>query len=206
MTDWQVQAHPQEPPIIDAEVERLAARYGAPERRFFTLPADEAALVWRFGGQGDRRAEVVFAVQDPSGGVWVHAKSHYPRKVYRLPSGGIHWHEDVEGALLRELDEEIGIPVRVLRFLGLIEYQFLHDGMAAPFASYVFLVESPGGAPQPHATEGITSFQLVPPGHLTQIAAELRNLMGDRREWGQWRALVHDLVYGALAAPGELGL
>lgn len=206
MTDRQIQAHPRQPPVIDAEVERLASLYGAPERRLFTLPADEATLVWRFGGQGDRRAEVVFAVQDPSGGIWVHAKAHYPRRVYRLPSGGIHWQEDVESALLRELDEETALPVRVRRFLGLIEYQFLHEGKAAPFASYVFLVESLGGTPQPHATEGITSFQLVPPGHLTQIAADLRNLMGDRREWGQWRALVHDLVYGALAGQAGLGL
>lgn len=189
----------QTPPVIAAEVEQLAHRYGKPVRRQFTLPADEATLVWRFGGQGDRRAEVVFAVQDPTGGIWVHAKKHYPRRVFRLPSGGIGWNEAVEDALLRELAEEMALPVRVRCFLGLIEYEFLHEGRAAPFASYIFWVESLGGRPLPHDTEGISDFQLVPPLHLTTIAADLRNLMSDRREWGRWRALAHDLVYGALA-------
>ena len=28
-------------------------------------------------------------------------------------------------------------------------------------------------------------------------------IIGDRRGWGQWRALVHDLVYDALTTPRE---
>jgi hypothetical protein len=43
---------------------------------------------------------------------------------------------------------------------------------------------------------------MVLPNHLTQTAAELRNLMGDRHGWGQWRAIAHDLVYEALVHSG----
>ncbi|MFN2166209.1 MAG: hypothetical protein ACK2U9_08085, partial [Anaerolineae bacterium] len=65
----------------------------------------------------------------------------------------------------------------------------------AHFASYVFhLVASPG-MPVPHTTEQISEFRAVLPGQLAQVAADLRNLIGDRRGWGQWRALAHDLVY-----------
>ncbi|MGL4649929.1 MAG: hypothetical protein ACRC1H_11015, partial [Caldilineaceae bacterium] len=46
--------------------------------------------------------------------------------------------------------------------------------------------------------EAITSFQLAPPSQLTSLAADMRNLTGDRRGWGQWRALAHDLAHEAL--------
>lgn len=201
MTGPSVQSIQQKPPVVEEEVLRLAERYGAPLRRSFRVTADETALAYRFGGKGDRRAEVVFAVQDPCGSIWVHAKASYPRQVYRLPSGGIHWPESVEDALLREIAEETALPVQVRRFLGLIEYEFLHQGETAPFASYVFWVQSLGGVPQPQEGEGITSFQLVPPDRLVELAAGLRSLAGDRRAWGEWRALVLDLVHAALADP-----
>ena len=184
------------------EVTALAAHYGSPLRWSVELEADEYTRSYRFSDKGDRRAEAVFAVLDPSGGIWVHAKAHYPRHIYRLPSGGIDWHEDVEHGLLREIDEEMALRVRVERFLGLIEYTFHHEGQVAHFASYIFLIGSEGGAPQPHAREAITDFHMVLPGHLTQTAAELRNLMGDRHGWGQWRAIAHDMVYESLVGGG----
>lgn len=180
------------------EMAALAARYGEPLRWSVALEADEYTRPYRFSDKGDRRAEAVFAVMDPAGGIWLHAKSHYPRHIYRLPSGGINWNEDVEHGLLREINEEMALPVHVERFLGLIQYQFHHEGQVAHFASYIFFVRSDGGLPHPQEHEAITDFCQVLPGQLTQTAADLRNLIGDRYGWGQWRALCHDLVYEAL--------
>ncbi len=202
MKQNQTQAQVRRPSVEADEIATLAARYGAPLRWSVELEADEYTRPYRFGTQGDRRAEAVFAVMDPSGGIWVHAKAHYPRHIYRLPSGGINWDEDVEQGLLREIEEEMALPVRVERFLGLVEYTFHHEGQLAYFASYIFLVSSAGGAPQPHVQEAITDFHMVLPSHLTQTAAELRNLMGDRHGWGQWRAIAHDLVYESLVGGG----
>ncbi len=185
-------------PVIHQEVELLAARYGHPLRRAFSLPADEMNRYYRFGAQSDRRAEVVFVIQNPDGAVWVHAKSHYPQHIYRLPSGGVQWGEMVEAALFREIDEETGLEVKIKAFLGLVEYHFTHEGQTAPFASYVFLAQSGGGIPIPHGDEAISEFRPVLPSQLIEIAADLRNIIGDRRGWGQWRALVHDLAYDAL--------
>ena len=42
-------------------------------------------------------------------GIWVHTKPHYPAHIFRLPSGGVHWDEPVEDALLREVAEETGL-------------------------------------------------------------------------------------------------
>ncbi len=190
----QEEQSPALPTVDDAELAALVQKYGAPLHRTITLPADESTRTYRFGSRSDRRAEVVFAIEDPTGGIWVHAKAHYPRHLFRLPSGGVHWDEGVEAALLREIEEETALTVQVERFLGLIEYLFLYDGRQAPFASYVFLVRSAGGLPTPHAGEAITDFQLAPVQQLGRLAAELRSLGGDRGTWGQWRAMAHELA------------
>lgn len=188
------------PTIDESEVEWLSRRYGTPVRRSVTLHADEAAIAYRFTDKGDRRAEVVFAIEDPSGGIWVHAKVNYPRHIYRLPTGGIDWHESVERALLREIGEETALAVEIDAFLGLVEYRFMHEGRVAHFASYIFHARSSGGTPLPHAQEAIASFQLAPANQLTELAADLRNLTGERRAWGQYRAVAHDLVHERLSA------
>ena len=188
------------PTVIESEVNLLVQRYGPPLRRSLTVAPDATAVRYRFGDQGDRRAEVVFVIQEPGGGLWVHAKAHYPRSISRLPSGGIRWDEVVEDALMREIAEESGLEVVIERFLGLLQYRFVHEGNVAHFASYAFYVRSCGGVPIPQCDEAITEFRQVLPSQLLQIAADLRNLMGDRRNWGQWRALVHELVYDALSA------
>lgn len=185
--------------VIEGEVAALAASYGAPLRRKFTLPADEATRIWRFSGnRSDRRAEVVFAIQDANGGVWTHTKRHYQEHIYRLPSGGINWAETVEAALLREVAEETALDVQITRFLGVLEYRFQYMGQIAPFASYIFLLRSAGGAPQPLLDQSIAGFRLVTVAQLLQTACDLRALPAERRNWGKWRALAHDLVHEAL--------
>jgi 8-oxo-dGTP pyrophosphatase MutT (NUDIX family) len=188
--------------VLGDEVASLSRKYGAPERLLYSIQADDYIYSYRWGKDSDRRAEVVFAIQDPSGNIWVHAKSHYPAHIYRLPSGGVHWDEDIETALLREVQEETGLPVRVERFLGLLEYTFYYAGSTAEFASYVFYLRSGGGKPIAEAGESICEFRPIPPTGLSEIAVDLRNLIGDRRGWGQWRALAHDLVYERLRDEG----
>ena len=183
-------------PITDAtEIDGLAQRYGAPQRRAFKIQADEYIRAYRWRKDSDRRAEVVFAVEDPQGRIWLHAKAHYPSHIFRLPSGGVAWDEPVLDALYREIEEETSLAVELKHFVGVIEYQFVDGPRIAHFASYVFHLVAGAGMPVPHTTEQISEFRAVLPGQLAQVAADLRNLIGDRRGWGQWRALAHDLVY-----------
>ncbi|MEX1018704.1 MAG: NUDIX hydrolase [Litorilinea sp.] len=186
------------PMISGAEIATLARKYGAPVRLRYAVQADEYIHSYRWRKDSDRRAEVVFAIQDPSGQLWVHAKPHYPAHIFRLPSGGICWDEGIEAALLREVEEETGLNVRVERFLGVLDYTFYYGGTTAQFASYVFHLLSRGGVPVPAVGETICEFRPIPPGRISEVAVDLRNLMGDRRGWGQWRALAHDLVYESL--------
>lgn len=186
------------PTVLEDEIESLADCYGQPRRLRVTLPACPEIIKHRFLKKSERRAEVVFAIQNPNRSVWVHAKRHYPAHLYRIPSGGIDWDEGVESALLREVNEETSLAVAVERFLGVIEYFFQFEGRTEQFASYVFHLISAGETPVPVDPEEIVSFQPVLPSQLLQISADLRNILGSRHNWGMWRALSHDLVYESL--------
>jgi len=183
------------PMIHDAEVELLTRTHGTPVRHTLSMQADEYIRSYRWREDTDRRAEVVFAIEDPQGQLWLHAKSHYPSHIFRLPSGGVHWDESIEEALLREVREETNLNVQIEKFVGLLEYRFHHGGKMARFASYIFHLRSSGGCPMADEDESISEFRAVLPLQLAQTAADLRNLIGDRRGWGQWRAAAHDLVY-----------
>jgi ADP-ribose pyrophosphatase YjhB (NUDIX family) len=186
------------PAVDEYEIAELAQRFGLPQRRSVYMQADPSMVAYRFRGTGDRRAEVVFVIQDPSSVIWVHNKQHYPSSLFRLPSGGIHWHERVEDALMREIAEETALLTRIERFLGVIEYFFYHEERIVHFASYVFHLYSEGGQPYTVKDEEITGFRAILPCQLLEISADLHNLIGDRRLWGQWRAVSHDLAYDTL--------
>lgn len=187
------------PMIISDEVADLSARYGTPLQRSFDVQADEYIVAYRFNRNTDRRAEVVFAIEDTAGQLWVHTKSSYPQHIFRLPTGGVHWDELVVDGLLREVKEETGLSVEIVRFLGIINYQFCYGSSVAPFVSYVFHLRSTCvDCPTISQGEPISEFRAVSPKQLRQLAVDLRNLAGKRRAWGQWRALAHDLVYDTL--------
>ena len=187
------------PMICEDEVRQLAQSYGSPVRRTFNIQADEYIRAYRWRKDIDRRAEVVFAIQNSQGCIWLHAKRHYPCHVFRLPSGGVEWDETVIDGLHREIDEETGLSFSVECFIGVIHYQFLAGDRVAEFASYVFHLRCADAQPVSDPSEQISEFRTILPSQLAQAAADLRNLIGDRRGWGQWRALAHDLVYEHLS-------
>ena len=187
------------PMICEDEVQFLAASYGAPVHCTFNIQADEYIRAYRWRKDIDRRAEVIFAIQDTEERIWLHAKRHYPAHIFRLPSGGLNWDEPVIDALYREVAEETSLDVTVERFIGVVQYRFIAGERVATFASYVFHLKSDGSHPVSDPSEEISEFRPVLCSQIAQTAADLRNLIGDRKGWGQWRALAHDLVYEHLS-------
>lgn len=108
------------PMIVSDEVAELSARYGTPVKRTFHVQADDYIYSYRFNRTIDRPRRWFLRLRMRPGGCRVHAKSHYPLHIYRLPTGGVHWDELVLDGLLREVKEETGVPVEIARFLGII--------------------------------------------------------------------------------------
>lgn len=181
--------------ICEEEVNELAQRYGVPVRRTYHIQADEYIRAYRWRRDSDRRAEVVFAIQEPNGKIWMHNKAHYPAHLCRLPSGGVGWHESIHQALLREVKEETGLEVQICSFVGLLEYRFHHEGSTVKFASYIFHLFCGSQCPALPENEEIYAFRAMMPSQLLQLTMDMRNMIGERRGWGIWRALAHDLMY-----------
>jgi ADP-ribose pyrophosphatase YjhB (NUDIX family) len=186
------------PMIDEGEVQELIDKYGAPVRRTYFIQADEYIRSYRWQPTSDRRAEVVFAIQNPASQIWLHAKAHYPARIYRLLSGGIHPEEGVEEALWREIAEETSLECRVERFLGLVTYHFTYGDEVAHFASYIFTLAADFTQPRCERDNEISAFCAMLPSQLRDVSNDLRNLIGDRHGWGQWRALAVDLVHEQL--------
>ena len=191
------------PMICDKEVRDLITTYGDPIRRTYQIEADEYIRAYRWRPNNDRRAEVVFAIQDPNEQIWMHTKAHYPAHLSRLPSGGVELREGIYDGLVREILEETGWDVssrdvEIQRFIGLIEYHFHCNGSTIKFASYIFHLRSNGTKPVTNDPGEIYTFRAIRPSQLLQLTEDMRNMMGERRGWGQWRALAHELVHDYL--------
>ena len=180
--------------IDEEEVRCIVQRYGEPIRRTYDLQANGTISTDRWRADSDRRAEVIFAIQGPGDRIWLHTKHNYPRPMFRLPSGGIEPNEDVIDALLREIDEETGLSVTIQRFVALLDYRFHSERETATFASYLFLVQNEECKPQSSGNDEVAEFKAILPCQLTQVATELRNIYGERRAWGHWRSIAHEVL------------
>jgi membrane protease YdiL (CAAX protease family)/ADP-ribose pyrophosphatase YjhB (NUDIX family) len=189
--------------IDEREVTELAQRYGPLERRHYALELEERTFAhWREAYKG-RRGEVALFILRPSGKLILHAKDFYPEGVYRVPTGGIEWGEDVVTAVHREAREETGLTVAIERCLGVLEYEFHYRGETLPFVSYVFLLRENGGqlCPQDKG-ERITSLREVPPTELEAVARNLRAIEADWSDWGHYRAIAHSFATDCLSGDG----
>ncbi len=86
-------------------------------------------VVWR---RGDREPQVLLAGRH-SDGTWVFPKG--------TPDRG----ERLEDTAVREVREETGLDVRILRDLGAIQYDFAAPGERVHKTVHFFLMEATGG-------------------------------------------------------------
>jgi 8-oxo-dGTP diphosphatase len=85
------------------------------------------------------------------------------RNVY-LPGGHVDWGEDSRHALSREWREELGVPCRVGRFLGVVEQVYTARGGRTSEISLLFEVGCPAisAARTPVSAEDHLEFEWVP--------------------------------------------
>jgi len=177
------------------EINSLTNRYGQPEVINPVLPNDYLTKVTDAG----RKGEVIGAIMRPNGNLISITKPFYPEGTYRLPSGGIEENESIESALHREIHEETGLQVEIVRFVAIIQYR-MHSisqdkNTTFSFTSYVFLVkEISGELVCNDADEQISGFKEIAPEKLESIINHLQNIKGKFEGWAQFRAVAHKAV------------
>lgn len=193
------------PQTVQDEIVQLSQRYGQPLERLVTLPAKKPFDPLN---KKDRYGEVCMVVRRPNGRLLTMIKTYYPRGAYRLLTGGIDHGEAIFDALLRETTEETGLKVTVNRFLAAVAYRMA--GKELPrFYTFAFLLDEVGGTlGVVDEGEQVEDFREIEPDGLPVMADSLEHIStnyskkidGVWRDWGHFRAVIHRLVYEAMAA------
>ncbi|MGE5560567.1 MAG: NUDIX hydrolase [Chloroflexota bacterium] len=176
----------------EREFRQLAVEYGhgRAEWRDVTVEYSDPRLFQRYViGRTDRRGEVVFGVERPSGRVVVTRARDYGPGIFRLPSGGIEPDETALAALMREVREELGLTVAIAAFFGVVQLRFRCGNDERLFPAYVFHVRETGGRLLTDATDQeIVGYAEVDWAGLNALVARLGSLAGDIGPWGRNRA------------------
>jgi len=209
------------PQQIQDELQQLSEHYGSeqseqseqselPLVRAVTLPTSK-----NFDplSKKDRYGEVCMVVRRKNGRLLTMTKAYYPQNAYRLPTGGINNGEGVLHALLRETQEETGLDVVVTRFLVGVSYSLKNTPEQPIFYTFAFLLdEQDGTLGAIDESEQVEDFREVTPDELPLLAQQLahlnagfaKKLVGQWNEWGEFRAVIHQLVYEALQPDGTV--
>ena len=171
------------------EIANLTDRYGQPEVIEAVLPTDYLTSITNAG----RQSEVISAIMRPNGNLISITKPFYPEDTYRLPTGGVEVGEGIESALYREILEETGLQVEIVRFVAIIRYS--NNANLYNFTSYLFLVKEISGELFCHdANEQISGFKEIAPKGLESIIDHLQNIKGKFEGWAQFRTVAHKVM------------
>jgi len=140
------------------------------------------------------------AIENSKGKFLLHTKAFYPKRIYRLPTGGIRFNEKVMDALARETYEETSLRIIKSTLLSVIKTWFNHEDNKIPFVSYVFHLFCKDGNPTPvDVEEDIAGYRWVDLSELSKSAGDLLSCKGKWKDWGRFRAIAHDLVVKRLS-------
>ncbi|OPZ65392.1 MAG: NUDIX domain protein [bacterium ADurb.Bin478] len=162
------------------------------------LPVSQRrALEWHNALYRDqtRRGEVVLCLQNSAGQFLMHSKSFYLPGIYRLLTGGIHYHEPLMAALQRETLEETGWQALSYQPLAVVFYTFCHQQARVPFISYLFFSAVAGLNPVVQDEgESISAFTWMDPVELKKASRMLLQLPTAWEDWGRMRAVAHTVL------------
>ncbi|GAC1354488.1 MAG: NUDIX hydrolase [Ktedonobacteraceae bacterium] len=188
---------------IQDELTQLAHTYGTPLIRTVNLGI---STMFDPLNKTDRYGEVCMVVRRPNGRLLTMLKTFYPQGTYRLLTGGINHGERVYDALLREAHEETGLEVKVSRFLTALAYCLNSEHKTPVFYTFAFLLDEMGGTLGAiDEDERVEAFREIAVDDLPVVAEHLRNVQhepsreigGNWKDWGKFRAAVHEAVYDA---------
>lgn len=168
--------------ISDVELKHLIAHYGRPKK--LTFKADfqdfECELI-RDSQQKGRLHDVTCFIQHQDNGYVVIQKHQYGNSgIYRAPSGGSMSGESIEDAAIREMREETGLEIKLVRFILDLSLYIVCGSETIPWRSFVFLADIIRGEMKP-----LDTFEIFDVKVLTreQLLGDVDRLMKESG-WG----------------------
>jgi len=142
----------------------------------------------KYSIQKDRWGEAAFCIIRPNGKVIVVTCEEYPQGIFRIPTGGIGYGEDIIKAAYREAEEELGLKTEITAFAGVIKYSITHEDEVIRFYSYIFIMKETGGRLLLDATDDeVSEVREVGVAGLKEVVDRLKTLEGRWKDWGRLR-------------------
>lgn len=132
--------------IKDSELKALVRTYGTPKSLSFSANfyEFECELV-RQSTRKERHHDITCFIRKDGKYVVIQKPAYAGTGIYRAPSGGAHRGESIEEGAKREMMEETGLEVRLLRFVLDISLEIRCRDEVIPWRSLVFLAEPVSG-------------------------------------------------------------
>jgi len=182
--------------VTDEMLAAMAAQYGQPSKREFTIPTTAREILRiRSSQKHGRNHDVTLYVRKDDGWL-VIAKHFYPAGLYRSMSGGLAPTEAFEAGIAREVREELGCRVELRRFLLTTQVRFESEADALNWRSFVFLADYVDGDLRFTDTHEIREVRQVPWSAFAEFCRLMRS--SDVGGW-HYRAALHDAVAEVLA-------
>jgi 8-oxo-dGTP pyrophosphatase MutT (NUDIX family) len=143
--------------IKTEELDSLIEHYGEPQKLHFKAHFQkfECDLIRKSRDKG-RLHDVTCFIKLPNNCFVVIQKHQYAGTgIFRAPSGGAKIGESLEDAAIREMREETGLTVRLMRFVLDLDLDVICTDEQISWRSLVFLAESLGGEMKPLDTHEI---------------------------------------------------
>jgi 8-oxo-dGTP pyrophosphatase MutT (NUDIX family) len=156
---------------------------------------------WRIlrGSQVGGRAHDVTLYMILDGRVAAIAKHPYEEGIYRAPSGGILPGETMEEGMAREMREEVGVEIRIRRYLLRAQVDFSRSGERVAWTTHVFTADPLSRDLVPRDRREIREARWVP---LEELSGRIRErLLASPSAGLRYRALLHDRVMEELGPP-----
>jgi ADP-ribose pyrophosphatase YjhB (NUDIX family) len=136
----------------------------------------------------DRRGEVVFCVVRPNGKIILITCKKYPRGIFRIPTGGIKYNEDVIDAVFRETKEELGLEVEIAEFVGVLKIKFTNKSDFEMFYSYLFILnEVKGRLLEDASDDEVSEVKEVDLNEFYTLLKLLKRIDKSWEDWGKFR-------------------
>lgn len=172
-------------------VQIVADQYGYPPVIKMDAPVDEQEYNFIRSTQTFGRCHDITVYAFKNNKIVVNAKHHYPDGLYRAPSGGLKPGEDFHEGVHREMYEETGTKIELVKYILQVNVYFSCGRKLLPWRTHVFTARYISGRIRPIDIREIREVKLA---DLSEFEQYKKIISGMESGGLSYRARLHDEV------------